>query len=259
MRAGVILSAMLLVCVLSGCAMPPNLNRLNSDAPAGHGFVMHETDASSDGARHRYSVFIPYDYAPDRPQPAIMFLHGLGEGGGDGRKPLTMGLAQQIRHDPASFDFLVIFPQTHGDWKRDASHDLAMAVLEDAMRRYTIDPARIVLTGISTGGQGVWLIGARHGHRFAALVPIAAWAADGVVEQLTDIPIWAFHSRFDAIVPSSQTARMIRKIEQAGGNARYTGYRSLSHFAWERAYSDPDLMNWMRQQKHPGAQPAISE
>lgn len=237
------------VVVLIGCASPPDVKRLNRDAPTGRGFVMHETDSAAGGGEHRYSVFVPYDYSPSRPRAAIVFLHGLGEAGTDGRKPLNMGLAQQIRRNPSDFEFLAIFPQTRGDWKGEASAALAMAVLDDAMRRYAIDPSRVVLTGISTGGQGVWLVGAAHRQRFAALVPIAGWAADGVVDQLGDIPIWAFHNRFDPIVPSAHTARMVHKIQQTGGNARYTGYASASHFAWERAYNDPELMAWIRQQR----------
>lgn len=233
------------VVMAAGCAGPPDLKRLNGAAPAGKGFVLHETPARDGQPSHKYSVFVPHDYTPASPRAAIVFLHGLGEAGTDGRRPLTMGLAPQIRRDPAQFDFIVIFPQTTGDWRSDASHALAMRVLDDAMSRYAIDPDRVILTGISTGGQGVWLIGAKYRERFAALVPIAGWAADDVAKDLTGIPIWAFHNRYDPIVPSANTARMVRKIEQAGGNIRYTAYSSASHFAWEKAYRDRELLSWI--------------
>jgi predicted esterase len=55
----------------------------------------------------------------------------------------------------------------------------AIETLDDALRRYPIDPDRVVLTGHSMGGHGTWHVGLAHSDRFAALAPSAGWASFG--------------------------------------------------------------------------------
>ena len=39
-----------------------------------------------DGDDRRFCVYVPADYDPGRLWPVILFLHGAGEGGQDGRE-----------------------------------------------------------------------------------------------------------------------------------------------------------------------------
>src|SRR4051794_40537459 len=63
----------------------------------------------------KYVVFVPHDYKGDKvgkPLPCILFLHGAGETGEDGRKQVTVGLAKAVKKQEKSFPFLVVFPQS---------------------------------------------------------------------------------------------------------------------------------------------------
>ncbi|MFH1301425.1 MAG: phospholipase, partial [Planctomycetota bacterium] len=41
---------------------------------------------------HRYVVFVPRNYSPEKKYPVILFLHGAGERGSDGLKQTQIGL-----------------------------------------------------------------------------------------------------------------------------------------------------------------------
>jgi len=42
---------------------------------------------------------------------------------------------------------------------------------------------------------------------------------------------------------------MIKAIEDAGGNPQFTEYDSVAHNAWDKAYGDPKLLEWMFEQE----------
>jgi len=74
-----------------------------------HGFV--NRIYHDDQGDHRYVVFVPQNYAPNRAWPAILFLHGAGESGNDGLAPTTAGRGPYVKQRAATFPFIVIFPQ----------------------------------------------------------------------------------------------------------------------------------------------------
>jgi predicted peptidase len=117
--------------------------------------------------------------------------------------------------------------------------------MDDAERAYAIDRRRVYLTGLSTGGYGVWKLGARHADRFAALVPVCPGGGTEFAAQLTALPIWAFHLAFDPIVFSSGTRATVDRINKLGGHARATIYPGIGHNCWDRAYDDPALWKWL--------------
>src|SRR5438874_2102913 len=45
-----------------------------------------------DGQAVRHALFVPHGYTPEKRVPVILFLHGGGEAGTDGQKPLQVGL-----------------------------------------------------------------------------------------------------------------------------------------------------------------------
>ena len=124
-------------------------------------------------------------------------------------------------------------------------------VIDDAGRAYSIDRERVSLTGLSSGGKGTWVLGARYPQTFAALVPMGSYAAYDAVPTLvkTHMPIWALHNSGDFIVPVGGTRGMIKKIKEAGGDARYTEYGAVGHNCWDKAYDEGKLFEWLEQQR----------
>ena len=203
---------------------------------------------------HRYIVYLPPGYTPQRKWPVLLYLHGASERGTDGYKPLDNGLAPMIRARPQGIPFIAVFPQSEDTssrilqgWKAGTPNARrALAILDDVGQRYSIDPERVILTGWSMGGHGVWSIAAAHPERFAALVPVAAGGDPAAVEPLAEIPVWAFHGRLDRAVPVKAGRQMVQAHQDAGGVSRFTEIRSEGHAVWRYAYGTKEVLEWMQ-------------
>ena len=50
-----------------------------------------------ESGEHKYVVFVPRNYTPQKKWPVILFLHGAGERGTDGLRQTTAGLGPVVR------------------------------------------------------------------------------------------------------------------------------------------------------------------
>src|SRR5437867_3637644 len=102
-----------------------------------------------------YLLFLPQDYDGKSAKrwPLILFLHGAGERGTNVWKVATHGPPKNVKEHP-DFPFIVVSPQClEGEhW----SNDVLMALLDEVMGKYAVDPGRVYVTGLSMGGYGTW-------------------------------------------------------------------------------------------------------
>jgi predicted peptidase len=229
---------------------------LGPTAPAetAPGYVAREFDVA--GRRHAYRAWLPPGFDRARRWPVIVYLHGVRQRGSDGEAPTRAGLGPALEADPARFPAVVVFPQCAEGrfWILEDMLDLAWAVTRDAIAAFAGDPERVVLTGASMGGYGVWELAAKHPHAFAGLVPVCGGldrpradpgAERDVARRLEDVPVWMFHSADDPVVPVEGSRRMAAAFRARGVAVRYTEYTDAGHAAWLRAYADPELAAWM--------------
>jgi predicted esterase len=199
----------------------------------------------------------PFDYAV-RPAPAsagplppaILFLHGRGESGRDGRQT-TVGLPRFVDADPEAWPFLVVAPQKPDAdrlWPDYAAElDLMLAAVA---RDWPHDPFRRVLTGLSQGGNGTLVLAKRLAWTFAAVAPVCGWANPmRTGRQLADLPVWLFHGSDDRIVPPSCSQGVSDCIAKNGGRPKLTLYGGVGHDSWDHAYAPdgdgPALSAWL--------------
>lgn len=242
------LLGLVLVTLVAGCAGSQKLAKL-APGERPRGFLVDRVE--NGGTPRNYSVFVPYGPPPADGYPVILALHGLGEGGSDGRKPTAVGIGPHIARQPEGFDFLVVFPQIGGmvNWDSDDAARVAIEALDDALRTYGGDPSRVVATGYSNGGKGVWAVAGRYPGRFAGLVPMCAYAAPQYVNQLVSIPTWVWHNTMDWAVRNGNSDKMVRLLKEAGADVKYTEPGSASHDVWVKAFRDEELYTWMRQRR----------
>ena len=235
--------------LVTGCFSADPGRKINKSVPAGTGFMVREVKNGS-GA-HKYSVFVPRDYSPSKCYPTIVFLHGIGEAGSDGKKSTTVGIGPAIAKRKGEFPFIVLFPQTGWDWTTKQAGQLVLDVIDDAAKAYSVDRERVSLTGLSSGGKGTWVLGARYPQTFAALVPMGSYAAYDAVPPLVtaQMPIWALHNSGDFIVPVGGTRGMVKKLKEQGAAPRYTEYGAVGHNCWDKAYDEGELFEWLQQQR----------
>ncbi len=63
-----------------------------------------------DGYEAKYVVFVPHAYDGKKVFPLILFLHGAGLSGKDGRRQTNGALAKAIRKQEKEFAFITVFP-----------------------------------------------------------------------------------------------------------------------------------------------------
>lgn len=225
------------------------------------------------GTEFRYQVFVPRNFDRKRTWPVILALHGGGEYGSDGVRHTSVGLAPAIRRNVERFPAIVVFPQAKADgnpgWQLDGGK-AAMVALDRSIKEFRGDPKRVVLTGLSAGGNGSWFLSSRYPERFAGVVVVCGFVAqftgraspvsypplstepdpyEAVAKRVASIPIRIFHGDADDVVLPDESRRMYAALKKLGSDVEYTELPKTNHNAWDPAYGRADLIEWMLKQR----------
>jgi poly(3-hydroxybutyrate) depolymerase len=220
-----------------------------SAAPEGQFVNRVYTDETGD---HKYVVYVPGNYTPEKKWPVILFLHGACNRGTDGRSQLVSGLAPSIRLRLTEYPFVVVFPQCEdtrsrvlGGWT-DQPEDAARALkmLDSVEQDYSIDTKRECLVGLSMGGSGVWEIASRTPDRWAALVPVSAMVSTDLAPKIK-APSWVFHAISDPLVAPHIARNMVDAVNAAGGRAYFTEVTKRAHDLSNVVFTQTALTDWL--------------
>jgi predicted peptidase len=200
------------------------------------------------GAVVKYIVYVPKGYDPEKPHPTILFLHGAGEQGDDGKKQAAQGLGNAIKLAEDKWNFIVIFPQKPSGGGGFMRHEkLLLDIIEKTRKEYKVDDKRFYITGLSMGGYGTWALACKYPTMFAAAAPICGGGDPAEAAKIKDLPIWNFHGDKDSAVPIQKSQEMIDALKAAGGNPKFTIYEGVGHNSWDRAYREEKLYEWFLQ------------
>ena len=210
-----------------------------------------------------YRLYVPPHIAAHENLPLIVFLHGSGQNGNNNEDQIAWGAngAMQLLDTARAEHKRILFaaPQSPQDYWVPAK---VMAVIADVERHWPVDRDRIVLTGLSSGGTGVWDVAKAWPDRFAALVPMSGMTEIAGLASIARVPEWVFHAADDddtnvetgaggAMIGSRAVVRTLR---EAGGHPCYTEYLHGPvdpdpHVIWPRAYATHGLLDWMLAQR----------
>jgi len=215
----------------------------------------------------KYQLLRPAKVEPGKVYPLVFFLHGAGERGDDNRvqlKYLPDYMAEPKMRE--AYPCFLIAPQcrkgkqwVNAPWgakkstpmaeKPSDQLQVAIRILEGAMRDLPVDRKRIYLTGLSMGGYGTWELAMRHPDWFACAAPLCGGGDERGAKRLVGLPIWAFHGGKDGVVPTVRSQVMTAAIREAGGTVKYTELEGMGHGIWNHVYRDPKgVIPWMFQQ-----------
>jgi len=232
----------------------PTSRPRSGPAPLPDGFIARELRLP-DGSVRKYTVFVPADYDRDASHkwPVIVFLHGSGECGVDGRRQTRVGLPKYIAGRPKRFPFITVMPQARTLWFRNEDAAAVWLALEEVHRDYRTDRDRVYLTGLSMGGFGVWELAMLRPDVFAAIVPVCGVGHEDYVSNIVHVPVWAFHGAKDRNVPVAGSRKPIEALRRLGAKPKYTEFPTLGHQCWDRAYATRGLWPWLLKQHRGGA------
>lgn len=216
----------------------------------------------------RYVLYVPAGYDAAKPWPLVVFLHGAGERGDDGLVQSEVGIGPAIKRNPDRFPCLVLMPQCPRDKFWDVMFDAIEGMMAQTRKDYTVDPARVYLTGLSMGGYATWLWGPLKTDTFAAFMPICGGGDPrdlkhlcgdmdlsrfGTMEErvakLAPLPVWVFHGAKDDVVPPFRSRQMVNLLKKAGGTVKYTEFPDANHNSWDAAYGDAESIAWLLAQR----------
>ncbi len=224
---------------------------------------------SSGGIFIGFYEYTPTDYSVDTTSkyPLIIFLHGIGERGNgttDLPKVLVNGIPKSIQQGhPMRFfwngkwqTFLVLSPQlstAYGYW----TNQYINSMVDYARKNLRIDTNRIILTGLSLGGGGVWsypLSSIDNAKQVAAIAPVCGVCSGGTWCNIKDanLPVWAFHAQDDGTVGVGCTTSAISNINACNPAVKpyMTIWPTGNHWIWDRAFDtgytwqNPNLFEW---------------
>jgi predicted peptidase len=259
--AGVVVAAGLVLALVAACgpapAPPPPLTEVHLQA----GFQVPDALAGAAPSHNTmdYLLWLPAGYGqdPDQSWPLILFLHGAGGGENNSQFVMSYGLPEVLYRgeQPQPFPFIVVSPQAYPGvpWWDEETLLILGALLDEVVRAYRVDPARIYLTGLSMGGYGSWWLATAQPERFAAVVSVsgsgyrtATPPAEGTVCKLGDVPVWAIHGARDMISDPASVKLQVLGLAACGGEVEWTLYPDAGHVeTYERAYRDPALYEWL--------------
>jgi hypothetical protein len=85
---------------------------------------------------------------------------------------------------------------------------------------------------------------------FAAVAPFAgSGASPAQIDRVKDLPIWAFHSKYDKKPPPDGVRATIAALEAAGASAALTEVETADHDCWSVGFDDYHLLEWLLAQR----------
>jgi len=191
-----------------------------------------------------YLEYLPIGYTanPTKKYPLMVFLNGLGSNGNGSETDLEHEFTGGgYPHERArandwpdaftvnsqTFQFVIITPQFIQALNLHIpSPDEVESVIQWAVDHYHVDTTRIYLVGASQGAGSVWdyaSSSSARANRLAAIMPFAGvsfpYPERAHIIRYANLPVWAFHNRFDTDVPAWFTERYIDEYKRAPGPA----------------------------------------
>ncbi|OGV64737.1 MAG: hypothetical protein A2498_13535 [Lentisphaerae bacterium RIFOXYC12_FULL_60_16] len=221
-----------------------------------------------DNSFQPFVVYLPTAIRHRQPLPLLVFLHGYSP-----RFNLVnwsyIPDALQAFAEQHGWAIAAPFGRGNTDYQGIGERDV-LRVVSEMQTRYSIDPDRIVLSGLSMGGMGVWTLAAHHPDRFAGALIIAGrgdyyfWKgierntlpvyrqrlidtefASGLLPNLANLPLFCAHAADDEVVPTAETRHMVELVKTVNPTIQYLEFPTGNHWICEEVFSHSEVQSWL--------------
>lgn len=181
-------------------------------------------------------------------KPLIVFISGDGEKGTDIEKVKINGPLKYLKTH--QLDAYVLAPQCKEDenWDIESINELILKI----QKENKIDPNRIYVTGLSSGGWAAWNLALSYPDKFAAIVPISGFVDLIALEsacKIASIPTRIFHGLLDDVVKVDYAITIYKELKKCNAkDVKLTIFDDAGHDSWTRVYDNPEIYDWMFKQ-----------
>jgi len=199
-----------------------------------------------------YTVYVPEDYQPDKEYPLLVYLHGSGQ---DDRALFTTDFIKE--------NFIVLAPNGRGTSNcfatEEAQKDIKESI-DDVRKNYNINDSRIVLSGFSMGGYGVYRTYYEHPGLFHALAIMSGhpnlavkWGMDNaldfldkdLVARFSYIPVFIYHGKQDLNCPYELIVEFVNMLEKHNKNITFLTDDDAGHSSMSQV-NKKKYISWLR-------------
>lgn len=187
-----------LLALLSGCPVPQR-----QDVPNPQQSLKEPTTG------RKYSLYVPSYYSADHKWPLVVTLHGTYGWDGHVRQVKEWKYLAEQKGFIVAAPFLKsvqgILPRFKKPWFKNLASDekAILALLDELIPKYSIDPNAVLLSGFSAGGYPMYHVGLRNPTRFSMLIARACNSSISLFERIkfTDetrkLPVMIFWGKDD--------------------------------------------------------------
>ncbi len=189
----------------------------------------------------KYYLYVPSTYNKSKKYPMVITLHGtnpwddawmqIREWKALAEKEQFIVVAPQLRH--FSTDGITHVPLDTRLRSLEEDDKVILAVYNEVMHRYRIDPKRVLLTGFSAGGYPMYYTGLRHQDKFAALIARACNGDTRIMEgagtqvEGPHIPVIIFYGKDDLGRIQKQSIASFQWLRRHGWNSKNTKWKEI--------------------------------
>jgi len=185
--------------------------------------------SSLDGTLQPYSIKIPDDFNPGKKYPLLIHLHGSGKDDRGILNYISLSENQTIELAPNGRGTSNCYSVPESQLDIEES-------IKDVIENYPVDTSKIILTGFSMGGYGVYRTQYEHPGKFTALAVFAGnpglasrwlegehpdFLEEKYLSVFKNIKIFIFHGTKDLNCPYSLTLKFIDKLKNAGAEVTF--------------------------------------
>jgi predicted peptidase len=181
-------------------------------------------------------------------KPLIVFISGDGEKGTDIEKVKINGPLKYLKTH--QLDAYILAPQCkeNENWNIESINELILKI----QKENNIDPNRIYVTGLSSGGWAAWNLALSYPDKFAAIVPISGFVDLIELEsvcKIAAIPTRIFHGLLDDVVKVDYAITIYKELKKCNApDVQLTIFDDAGHDSWTRVYDNPEIYDWMFKQ-----------
>jgi len=123
----------------------------------------------------------------------------------------------------------------------------AMYAVIRAATNPRVDTNRLYLTGLSYGGSAAWTFSFGYPGRFAASLPVAGFCEAFAVPDEKPGSIWLLYneSEFKSEDDRRALADVAHAVKERGGEFRMSSFPDIGHNAWDKAWREDSVWEWM--------------